>query len=214
MPSYIPTNDSDLSVWLGNFIEVANSNLTTVGLTAIDIANLSALKSELDNAIVADNTAREAARAASAAKQTANRGATLAASYRAKMIGANATISVALKEQLGLDVPAPRSDTPPITPIGVTVAPKANGVNVVTFKKSGNKPNTIYTIQQKTSQLGAWRIVGTTTRQQFDHANQVPGKHVLYRVFAQRAGADSAPSTQAVAYGDAAFPSHDNGIVD
>lgn len=210
----LPKNDAELSQWLGNFITVANANLPALGLIAADVSVLQTLKNELDAKITADTTAREAASAASEAKQAAVKSAMTGATPRAKMILANPAVPAALKEQLGLKLPKPRANTPPTTPVAVTVLASPNGVNAVSWSAGTNIRTTQYLVQQKRSQNGAWTIVGATTKQRFEHKVQVPGRHVLYRVIAQRGDVESAPSVEAVAYGNASFPLENDGIVE
>ena len=210
MASY-PTNDLQFSQWLGNFITVASANTAALRLTDGDIDRLTDIKETLDNRLTAEITAKEAALAATAAKASARRDANAQVGFRVNMIGANATVSDALKEQLGLNVRQKPSATAPAIPKDVFVEPFANGVNRLAWNGNGNISRTVYTVEQKVSQQGAWRIVGVATATKFDHANQTPGRHVMYRVKAKRGATETGASPEAVAYGDAPFPLTDTG---
>ena len=122
MPSFYPTTDTAFSLWLGNFITVANANLATLGLTAADITALTALKNDLDAKLTAEIAARAAVHAATTARRTSRTNANTQVAFRGKVIGANPNIPNALKEQLGLKV---RDTTPtstaPAAPTDLTV---------------------------------------------------------------------------------------------
>ena len=213
MASY-PDNDTLFSQWLQNFIAVANNNLPALSMTAADITALQAIRTDLDAKVTADTSAKEAAAAASAARKTSRKTANMQASFRSKAIVANPGISNSLKEQLGLNVPSPKTVTPPVAPASVSVQPFANGINALSWGRAGNRPNTQYVIEAKRSQNGAWQIVDVTTKTKYDHIAQTPGRQVLYRVKAKRGDLVSGYSTGAVAYEDGAFPLDDSGITE
>lgn len=87
------------------------------------------------------------------------------------------------------------------TPTELSVEGFSNGSNKMKFKRSGNKPNTIFTIEAKTGGAASFVIVGTTTTTTFNHTNQTPGVKVVYRVRAQRGnGGFSEYSNEAIVY--------------
>ena len=212
MPSGYPANDEQFVNWLTNFISVATANAVVLGYTDAILEPLITLRDDLQVGIEAENTARDAAKAATAQKDNLRRAANLQASFRTKTILANPNLPVSLKEALGLNVPSPPVASAPRIPADLAVNPQATGVNVLTWKTNGNTGTTQYVVEQKRSQLGPWHMVGTTTTRTFIHTGQVPGQHVIYRIRAQKKTIQSQPSNAATAYPNSAFPSHDNGI--
>jgi len=213
MASPYPTNDKEFSAWIGNFLTVANANLATLGMTAVDITTLQALKTDLDARIAAEVTTKDAAKAATAAKETSRKAINTAASFRAKVITANPALPNALKEQLGVTVRSVKTITPPVPPTALVVAPDATGNNALSWTGKGNKAGTQYIVEVKKSQHGAFHFVGVTTKTKYDHKAQKPGSPAIYRVKALRSDAHSDYSTQTIAYGDTAFPLEDDGVV-
>lgn len=201
MPSFYPTNDAQFSVWLGNFIAVANANLTALGMTTADITALTALKTDLDAKVAAAQTAQEAAVAATAARKVARKAVNDSVGPKGRIIGENPAISNALKEELGLRV---RDTTPtpiiPVPPTDLAAQGLANGVNVLKWKSGGNKPGTLYIIEARIGAAAAFTMIDTVTSTRYEHKNQTPGVRVFYRIKAKRASSESNYSTEAVVY--------------
>jgi len=202
MANFYPTNDAEFSVWLGNFITIANTNLIPLGLVAADITALNVLKTDIDARILAATAAREAAKAATAALKLSRKNANIQASFRGKAITANPNITNALKEQLGLNV---RDTTPtpinPTIPAEVVAEAFANGTNVISWKANGNKGGTQYLVEAKFGTAASFTFVNVTTKTKLEHLNQTPGVRVVYRVKARRGDNESGYSNDALVYG-------------
>ena len=66
---YVPTTDTELQAWLGNFVTVLNANLATVGLVA-DTTPLMTAQTNFNTSLTAQVTAEAAFRQAVATKKT------------------------------------------------------------------------------------------------------------------------------------------------
>ena len=206
VPTNPPANDADFSVWVQTFVNVAGVNQAAVGISAPDLASIQSLKNDLDAKLLAENTAKEASKAATAAKRVSRRNLDTQIAFRSKAVLANPNIPVNIKEALGLNVPTPRTSVPPVAPGALSVQPFANGINRLSWDRLTNITTTQYLIERKVSQSGAWEFVDVTTKTRYDHANQTPGQAILYRVKAKRGDLTSPASNETVAYADAAFP--------
>ena len=125
-----------------------------------------------------------------------------------KKFRANAAVSNAVLESLGL----PPHDGVPYrsvkVPTGLTVVGEPTGVNTVQWKRNGNVPNTIYFLQRRYGATGEWTSVTATTSVKWSDGDQPVGDLTFYRVFARRGNQTSGFSAEASVYGQAG----DNGV--
>ncbi|MBC8384545.1 MAG: fibronectin type III domain-containing protein [Candidatus Cloacimonetes bacterium] len=105
-------------------------------------------------------------------------------------------------EECGL----PRHDTTPS--VIVAVKPddlKAEGLESGTiklnWKNGGNKPGTLYRIENKHQEDADFSLVETVTATKYSHKGQTPGLFVLYRIVAKRGEQFSEPSNEVAVYG-------------
>ena len=202
MPDISQLSPDEISAFLGNFIAVANTNKTVLGITDGDLDLLTDQKEAVDTRIVGQKSAQDAAKAATASLGSAVKTAKTNLSTRNRLISANPAISNALKAQLGLTVPDNTpTDNTPVPPIELTVTGSAAGINTLRWKRGANKPGVQYVVEAKTDGAAAWVLVDAVTATRFDHLNQTPGLPVVYRVRARRRGVLSAPSNETTIYG-------------
>ena len=197
---YYKLSKPSFSVWLTNFATVVAANGDTLKVTAPQITGLQTLATNFSTAYGAQLAARAAATGATAEAdaQWAN-ALEVVSSYNAQF-QAIPGISPELLGQLGLNTRTdPRHTIPVYTPIGLTATGLGNGVNDLKWSRNGNEEGATYLVE---ANFGAgWQIIGTTSRPQFSHVGQQPGRYVQYRVSAQRGSkAPSAPSFPASVY--------------
>lgn len=208
MSDYLPTKDLELQQWLANFITVAGTNETALGLDGYNLSQMLADQTQFNNAFAGINPAKLALTAAAKTKDVAHK--TVTANIRAlvKKIQGTPDIPDALKLQLGINASTgARTNTPPVTPATLVATPLAIGTNVLEWKRMGNKPNTQYVVYSKpitpATNLDAetgWIMVGQTTRSRFDHTDVTPGQPLAYRIVAARAQQKSAATAPVTVY--------------
>lgn len=198
--AFYDLGDSQFLVFLNNFISVANTNKTTLGMTAMDITNLTTLKAAYQTALDAKAAAAEAAKSATQAKVEAKAEALGKVRFWANQFYANPSVTPSLRLLLGL----PAHDTTPspapvFTPNQVSASGYSNGTNVIKWKPNGNTYGVTYTIEYSRNNGVTWQAAGTSTARQFRHTGQ-PAQPTLYRVKATRRTITSAPSDPVALY--------------
>lgn len=202
MKSTVPTKASEYTLWLANFNQVAGANMNTLGLTQVDVGNLTASAGNVNTAIANAVAAEASTKAVVKTKQnTLHASEKLLRAY-AKKIQANPAIPDALRKQLGLPVRQPATHTPPIVPLALTVSGQADGTNTLAWNTMGNKQGTMYLIEYQNTANGGWTLLDTTTRAKYAATGFIPGQRTSYRVRAKRSEQTSTYSNEAVIYGN------------
>jgi hypothetical protein len=199
---YLPTNDRELLAWLKNFNKIAADNRAALGLTEDDLAELTAAETNFEMRLSANDTAQQAALAATEEKNAAHKVAEKLARRKGQGIQAREGVSDGLRDQLGLRVrDGVRSVSSVETPLELVAMPHADGTNTLKWKAGGNKAGVQYLIEAKVEESGAWALVDATTRTSYTHTGQTPGQKVRYRVRAKRGEKTSGFSNEAGVYG-------------
>lgn len=111
---YIPPPDGNFNAWVGQFHSYASANLAALGLSAGDLAPVSAAMGSWSAAYAANTAARAAAEAAATAKTQARRELESLVRTLVRRLQASPAVSDAERQSLGLRV---RDRTPtPIPP--------------------------------------------------------------------------------------------------
>lgn len=194
-------NPTEFAVWLETFIEAATANAAEAGMKTGELTNLKTMKGELDDFIKAENDAQQAASAANVKMHSKHR------TILEKIRSYNTTfkndknISDEVKVALGfnLDDEVP-STLEPQAPQNLFAQGFSNGVNSLSWKRSGNNERTQFIVEAKIGAATDFTMVGSTTRTRFDHEGQTPGAQAIYRVYAQRGKLKSQPSNEAIVY--------------
>lgn len=208
MPSYLPAREQKLVAWLGNFLTVANAEISSLGITQADLTVITTDTGTLTDDLTTLTSAKAALQGAIRAKDASIKQVDKDVRALVKRIQSNPHVPASLKAQLGMTVPAPApTKMPPVTPASLLATPLAIGVNALKWHKSGNKASTQYVVLAKTMTAGVsvyddsgWNIVGQTTRSRFDHTGVTPGVPMAYKVLAARADQASLPSLPATVY--------------
>jgi hypothetical protein len=106
-------------------------------------------------------------------------------------------------DALGFDPPVEsRSIVTPQTPTELAATGFSNGVNSLTFVGNNLTGSVTYVIEAKIGDTAPYALVGTCTKQAFQHTGVIPGQFYQYRVRAQAArNLVSNWSNEAVVYG-------------
>ena len=122
----------------------------------------------------------------------------------AREFKANPAVSNGLLTSLGI---VTNSASGPVTQVtGLQVTGCADGVNKLTWNRSGNSAQTIFIIEYKTDAETDWGFAAAITKTSFNHEDQTPGELVWYRIIASRAGTNAVPSLPVAAYGATSTP--------
>jgi hypothetical protein len=198
----IPKSDNDFVVWLANFNTVAAANRAALKLTVEELGECEAGHTSMVDSIANFTTAQAAAKAATQAKQDSRSSTEGTVRTFVKRIQADKSVSDELRERLGIAVrdsaPSPIN---PVPPTNLVVTGLDTGVNQLAWKNNGNKQGTVYHIEAKVGDTGAWSLIDTTTKTKFSHTGQRPGVKVAYRIRAKRGDRGSEFSNEAVVYG-------------
>ena len=207
---YIPTSDTIYQDWLGNFITVANANLSALGLLATELTGLTTDKTAYDTAITDLETKKASMKSATQTKDSVRTASIAKARALVKRIQAKADVSNALKAQLQITVPGTAPVTPPvpIPPMNLVANVIGSGNYELTWKRNGNKFPINFIVEAVLPGSNTWIQIYSTTKTTFNHSGNVPGAKITYRVRAQHGDIFSAPSNIAIVNDSAggAFP--------
>ena len=113
MADYIPGPDANFQAWQSNFVTYANANLAALGLTAADLAPITAAQTTWATAFPAHIAAVNAAKASRQAKDEARAGYVAVIRPLVRRLQASPQVSDAEKAALGITV---RQEPTPIGP--------------------------------------------------------------------------------------------------
>lgn len=113
MADYIPGPDANFQAWQSNFVTYANANLAALGLTAADMAPITAAQSTWQTAFPAHIAAANAAKAARQAKTGARAAYVAVLRPLVRQLQASDVVSDAERAALGITV---RQEPTPIGP--------------------------------------------------------------------------------------------------
>jgi len=200
MSQYITeiAKDGELNSALANFSSVCSTNAAALGLGPPDIAEISGASSVFNTTLNAWTAAKATAESAKTTKNTQKTTSKAIVSKWAKVFRAKTTVTDTLLAQLMLPPhKTPGNSTPPTIPSDVIASSDGLGNVRLVWKRNGNKANTVFVIEYRSSSTGPWTFLGTSTSTKFATEWQ-PGSYVGFRVTAQRAGMTSAPSNPVV----------------
>lgn len=199
---YIPASDAVLLIWLQNFIDVANANLASTGLTAGQMTALNDLYTAFTTAFGVQQAALVAARNATMTKMQERDAVIAAVRQLAQIVQKHPGATDQLKNQLGLTVPpGPPVPVVPNVPSGLEGAVGRQGQIFLKWDKNGNKPGTTYILEMRVGLEGPWSFVAAVTRSKYTDVGREPGVFIQYRVHAVRTNKSSLYSDMASVYG-------------
>ncbi|MCX6155645.1 MAG: hypothetical protein NT007_15940 [Candidatus Kapabacteria bacterium] len=197
---YVPAKDTDLQLWMGPFTSIMSVNLSTLGLVSGDLTSITALKTAFDASMTDYELKRDAAAAATQAKDAARIALVAKARELAQKIQANVSVSSAMKASMGLTVSGSQPPTPtvPFPPMDLVYEILQPGAYSLKWKANGNKSGILYSLEAKYGTSANFVSVVTITKTKFIHDNQPPNQKVTYRVRAQHGTLFSLPSNMVV----------------
>jgi hypothetical protein len=187
--------DADLVAALQQILPIVSAQKTTLNMTAQQVTDLTNLANGYIAQYGAMNTARAAAKSATASKDTSRRTMANSLYSYVKQWRANPAVSDALLAQL---LCAPRnngggSSTTPNMPTDLTAFANGLGDIQLKWKPNGNKSRTVYLIQTRSSAAGAWTTIDAVTKTSYE-TSATPGEYIAFRLIATRGGKASNPS--------------------
>lgn len=118
----------------------------------------------------------------------------------ANQFQANPAVPPELIAELGLTVRGGGGSSPLFAPANLVADGCSNGINMLKWSANGNISGTQYIVEAAYDGTTDWDFVDVTTKSKFDHEGQTPGRPVVYRVYAKRAGQKSGFSNEATVY--------------
>lgn len=195
---YIPNNDLEFQDWTGNFITIANLNLSILGLTSADMTPITSDKALLDTSIT-DNEAKQAAAKAATKKKDLIRNATEAkARALVKRIQAKADVTADIKRLLQITVPGESPSVPPQIPLDLVARVISENTYELVWKRNGNSQTVIFIIEASFGNTNTFTQIGAQNKASFVYTALVPGQKIVFRVKADKAGIFSPYSNIAV----------------
>jgi hypothetical protein len=120
MADFVPQSDAEFDAWQGNFVSYASANLTALGLTAADLAPITAGQTAWAGTFAAHTTAQASAQAAREAKDAAR--TTFVTEVRALVRRLQASPAVSDEERLALGINVRSERTPATVPTSRPIA--------------------------------------------------------------------------------------------
>ncbi len=122
-----------------------------------------------------------------------------------QQVGAKVRVSPNTTDEIlsafGMTIPSGHTGgSAPQVPTDLVANPGSPGVNVLSWKRNGNAPRTIFNIEVRYGATGPWQLIGVTTRTKFQHEGQTPGRFAIYRVTASIRDLQSGYSNEAAIY--------------
>lgn len=197
----IPIREADRLPWMLRFVTVAGSNLAQTGLTPEQMTALQNTYDDFAGAFARQRAAIAAAQAATAAKNEAMEAAESLFRQLAQVVQHHPEASVALRIELGLNVPG-SLDTPfePQTPSSLNASLDSIGRVTLKWDRNGNRPNTTFIVEWREGTSGPFKFLATLTGTKYVDVGRAPGVTVQYRVRADRRGMKSGYSPTATIY--------------
>ncbi len=184
---YIPSKEGDIVPWTENFITVANANLATLGLVALDITTITTKKTDYSTKLNTSIAKQAEAKAATEAKNTSKSGLVDNIRLLARQIQARPGVPDNLKEQLGLNVPdSSPSPVNPLPPLNLSGNIGTGGLANIKWSRNGNPFGTTFLIESSNNFETGWKIIGTTTKTTYETPIVATSGHNYFRVKAQR----------------------------
>ena len=197
---YIPRSDTIFQDWVGNFLSVANANLTSLGFLASDMTAITTDKTLFDTTITNNATAQALAQAAAKKKQITRKALELKARGLVKRIQAKTDVSPDLKRQLQITVPgdAPPPPDIPNQPLDLVANIAGEGSYELKWKRNNPIGTIMFVVEGRFGASPNFTFIGITPKSTFLHENNVPGERIAYRVKIQRGEKHSPYSNTAV----------------
>lgn len=181
----VPNKDAQFANWAKKFADNAAVYAAELNLTPEQIEALTESVEQFREAYTESQAAKAKAAGKINAKDSLRRACEDLIRPTARVINANPNIENLVKAKLGINVVG-HSAGPVQPPTDLVAKGFANGVNQISWSRNGNARNTTFLIEASYDRSGVWEFVGVTNKTKFTHTGQIPGRRVVYRVFAAR----------------------------
>lgn len=195
----VPNTDAGANEKFHQFAENFVTYAEDLGFTPTDAEAVTASVDEFDQALMASNIAKDAAKNAVASKDAAFATTNQFVRTWVDRVIVSPTGTSEIFGKLGI-VPYTSSAGPVVPPVNVSAAPNADGTCRIAWGRSTNANGTVWVVESK-SGAGDWEFEAISTSVKFVDLNAEAGAPKSYRIRAQRNGVTSAPSPEASIYG-------------
>jgi hypothetical protein len=204
MANYLPTKETELAVWLSNFVTVANANLVALGLVAADLTPVSTLQPTF-TANINDVEAKKAALASAIDTKDATKELVIQkVRVVVNRIQANPAVTVALKSQLGISTKDGGSvPQHPLAPNQLVAELLPDGSIELDWNRNGNGPGTQFVIEYRALPSANWQLLNVITKTSYIHSGLAIGAGIEYRIKARKGNETSVPCNTAVIHAGA-----------
>jgi len=101
---FIPTSDADLTAWIKNFLDYANTNMAALKVGAADLTALQNAATDFENNFAANNAAQASAQGSRQKKDESRQDVVALARSLARQLQATATVKDSHRQSLGLNI--------------------------------------------------------------------------------------------------------------
>lgn len=197
---YIPSRDTQLDVWLDNFVKQCETYESELGLDSGSFGTISTLTTAFQTSLGNVTTAKEELKGLVSTKDE-DRGdiVALVRTY-ARQWKNDPSIPSSILNALGI---VTSSTSGPVTMVtNLTASGCGDGDNKLTWNRNGNSANTIFVIESRLDGTANWAFAGTTTKSTFTHTGQAPGQPIWYRVISNRGNFSAGPTQPVLLFGN------------
>jgi hypothetical protein len=197
---YIPSRDTELDLWLDNFVKQCETYETELGLDTETFGAISILTTAFQSSLGDVVTAKEELKGLVSTKEE-NRVDVLAVVRNyARQWKNDPTISSNILNALG--IVATRSYGPVTMVTNLIASGCGDGDNKLSWNRNGNSPDTTFVIEARINGTSTWFFAGTTTKSKFTHSGQTPGQAIWYRVISSRGNTNAGPTQPVLLFGN------------
>jgi hypothetical protein len=195
---YIPRSDSAFDSWLKNLAAKCEIYSEELGLSSQTLKQIQDYAQEFSEDVRSVSDAKVTLASRIAGKDQTRRNATDFGRSIARQVKSIPNLPPSISADLG--VLQPSSQTQLASVRGLNVIGYSKGVNSLKWRRGENSKGTLFVIEYQFSEGEPWHFADVVTRTNYEHAGQIPGRTMFYRVTAKRAKKQSAPSPSAVVY--------------
>jgi hypothetical protein len=201
---FIPSPDPAFDAWLANFGAKCDTYSGDLNLTPAEVTVIQALASTFHTKLTEVNNGKDTLKGLVAGKDSNRKSTTTTVRGLAKQFKAIPGISPQILADLG--IVSSSSAGPVVTVTGLAVVGCDDGVNKLTWNRSGNAQGTQFIIESSPTGNSDWDLVDVVTAVGYRHTNQIPGERQYYRIRSKRASTTSAPCAPVVVYANGGGP--------
>ncbi len=198
---WFPKPDDQAANRAAQIIAVLNANAAALGITAAEMASLTAARDEFTTALTASDTALANSKVKVATKNQERRELEDLLRPLVQRVQLNPALTDQMRGDAGLPIrDTTRTFSNPVAPSDLVATGGADGVNSLKWAAAGNTSGVQYVVEAKAVGALDWSVVDVTSATSYKHTGQTPGFKLEYRVLARRGAAKSAASNVAAVF--------------